>query len=141
MSHDDATLAYIIEAQMQIFEDARHDLQLSLPKIAQLAHLPVTTVNAWAQGRNALSLWGLKKLMRVDAMVPLLSRLFEPEGFVVVKEIDCANIDAVADACHDLLARKERAHREDSPAGRDIHPDEHDELNSSITRLRSRVGN
>lgn len=124
MSPDDATLAFIIEKQIAIFDDARHDLQLSIPEIASQAKLPTPTVNAWAQGRNALSLWGLKKLLRVKGLAPLLSRLFEPEEHVLVAVMAGVDHDEISEACRAFLDEKERAHHPESEAGREIGPGE-----------------
>ncbi|CDO34070.1 hypothetical protein [Novosphingobium sp. KN65.2] len=139
MQADDTVLAYIIDTQIEIFEQARLDLQLSIPKIAQKADLSVATVQAWAQGRNALSLWGLKKLLRVEALRHLLSRLFDPEEAALVPVINDLDHDAVEDACREFLNRKAEAHHKDSPKGRDISDCERDDLDESIARLRSRT--
>lgn len=120
MSSPDTISAYIIDTQIEIFDDARHDLQLTIAEIARQAKLPKPTVDAWAQGRNTLSLWGVKKLLRVKGLAPFLSKLFEPEAHALVclpAEIDH---DEIAGAFHDYLQAKERAHHPNSPAGRDI---------------------
>lgn len=124
MSPDDTTLAYIIDTQIAIFEAARLDLQLSIPEIARRSKLPVPTVNAWAQGRNALSLWGVKKLLRVKDLAPLLSRLFEPEEYALVAVLAGTDHDEFAAHCRLFLSEKDAAHHPDSEAGRDIGPTE-----------------
>ena len=128
MSSDDTTLAFITETQIRIFDDARHELQLSIPAIAKQAKLPTTTVNAWAQGRNTLSLWGLKKLLRVKELAPLLSRLFEPEEFALVAIMAGVDHDEISEKIQDYLREKERAHHPESPAGRDLAPCEESKL-------------
>lgn len=122
MAADDTTIAYIVETQIKIFDDARHDLQLSIAEIARQAGVPVQTVNAWAQGRNNLTLWGLKKLLRVKRLAPLLSRLFDPEEYALVAVIAGIDHDKIAETFREYLAEKDRAHHPESPDGRDIAP-------------------
>ena len=122
MSNDPVT-TFIIDTQIAIFDDARHDLQLSIVEIARQARLPVPTVNAWAQGRNGLSLWGVKKLARIRKLVPLLSRLFEPEECALVG-VDHDNGDhaAHADKCVTFLHDYTAARDPESEAGVNIGP-------------------
>lgn len=133
MSPEDATHAFIIETQIKLFDDARHDLQLPITKIAEKARLSVKTVNAWAQGRNALSLWGVKRLLRVPGLAPLLSRLFEPEEFALIGVVAGIDLDELAAHCRTFLDEKDKAHHPDSEAGRDLGPNETKSLNR--TRL------
>lgn len=128
MSSDDTTLAYIVDCQIEIFEAARHDLQLSIPEIARRAKLPVPTVNAWAQGRNGLSLWGLKHLLRVRELAPLLSRLFDPEEYALVAVIAGVDHDEFAKHCQEFLIEKNAAHHVESECGPAIGPTEHKRL-------------
>lgn len=137
MSSDDTTLAFIVDTQIKIFDDARHDLQLSIPEIARQAKLQVPTVNAWAQGRNALSLWGLKRLLRVKGLAPLLSRLFDPEEFALVAVMAGIDHDEIAENFRDYLAEKDRAHHPESPDGRDIAPCEDNVLRGKFARVRA----
>lgn len=124
MSSADTVSAFIIETQIAIFDDARHDLQLSIAEIARQARLPVQTVNAWAQGRNGLSLWGVKKLARVKKLVPLLSRLFEPEECALVEVTGDDGHAAHADKSVRYLHTYTAARDPESEAGVDIGPGE-----------------
>lgn len=137
MSSDDTISAYIIDTQIAIFEDARLDLQMTIKDIADHARLPKTTVDAWAQGRNAISLWGVKKLLRVKGMAPFLSRLFEPEDHALVRipaEIDHA---AIAGGMSDYLAAKHDAHHPESEAGPAIGPNEDNVLRGKFARVKA----
>lgn len=139
MSADDTVSAYILDTQIQLFEDARHDLQLSIVEIARQAKLPVQTVNAWAQGRNALSLWGVKKLLRVEKLAPLLSRLFMPEGCALVVIPAGIDLDSLADEFADFLKTKNDFHHPDSECGRDLGPGEQALLNAKVIQLPLKV--
>ncbi len=133
MASEDATLAYIRDTQMKIFEDARFDLQLPIGKIAAKAGLSTKTVNAWAQGRNVLSLWGVKRLLRVEGLAPLLSRLFEPEEYALIGIAAGIDHDEFATHCRTFLVEKDKAHHPESELGRDIGPGEDKKL--ARTRL------
>lgn len=135
MSADDTISAFIIDTQIAIFDDARHDLQLSVAEIARQAKLPVPTVNAWAQGRNGLSLWGVKKLLRIKKLAPLLSRLFAPEDYALVGVTAGIDLDKLADDFADFLRTKNDFHHPESEAGRDIGPGEQAALNSKVVQL------
>lgn len=133
MSSDDTISAYIIDTQIAIFDDARHELQLTIGDIAEQAKLPKPTVDAWAQGRNALSLWGLKKLLRVKGLAPFLSRLFGPEAHALVCVPTGINHDEIAEACETYLSAKNKAHHPESEAGREIGPREDADLRQKFT--------
>jgi hypothetical protein len=124
MSPDDTVNAYILETQIAIFEDARHDLQLTIAEIARQARLPVQTVNAWAQGRNGLTLWGVKKLARVKKLIPLLSRLFEPEECALVPVEGDDDHAAHAGHCVEFLADYAAARHPESECAEKIGPNE-----------------
>jgi hypothetical protein len=132
MVHADTVSAFILDTQIAIFDDARHDLQLSLAAIARKARLPIGTVNAWAQGRNALSLWGVKKLLRVEGMGKLLSRLFEPEDYALIGVTAGIDHDEASAAMRDFIDAKERFHHPQSEAGREIGPGEDKTLRSKF---------
>lgn len=137
MSADDTISAYIIETQIEIFDDARSELQLSLGAIAKQAKLPKSTVDAWAQGRNGLTLWGVKKLLRVKGLAPFLSRLFEPEEYALVGYSTGSDHDELADRCRDWLREKDHAHHPDSPGGREIADCEDAKLRGGRAHLKA----
>lgn len=137
MAETDTVSAYIVDTQIAIFEDARADLQLTIVEIARRAKLPTTTVNAWAQGRNALSLWGLKKLLRVKELAPLLSRLFEPEEYMLVAVMAGVDHDEVCKAMGAYMRDKHEAHAATSPAGPAIAPCEDARLRAHLAVVTS----
>lgn len=125
MSSHDTVSTFIIDTQIAIFEDARHDLQLSLAEIARRARLPKATVDAWAQGRNGLTLWGMKRLARVKPLIPLLSRMFEPEECALVGfQSDGGDHAAHADKSVRYLHTYTAARDPESEDGVDIGPGE-----------------
>ena len=135
MASDDTISAYIVDTQIAIFDEARHDLQLSIAEIARRTKLSKPTVDAWAQGRNMLSLWGVKRLLRVKELAPLLSRLFEPEDCALICRPGGIDHDKIAPAFQDYLQTKERAHHPESEAGREIGPGERNGLDAKIVML------
>ena len=139
MPSEDTTLAYIVDTQIAIFDDARHELQLSIPAIAERAKLPVGTVNAWAQGRNTLSLWGLKKLLRVKELAPLLSRLFTPEEYALVGYPIGLDLDELAADFQEFLVEKGKCHHPESEAGPAIGPGEKARLTAHAAKVQLRA--
>lgn len=137
MSSDDTINAYILDTQIALFEDARHDLQLSIVEIARRAKLPKPTVDAWAQGRNMLTLWGVKKLLRVKELTPLLSRMFIPEDCALVGLPEGLDHDQMDTFCREYTAAKAAAHHPESEAGREIGPNEDAALRGKVVKLRA----
>lgn len=141
MSGDDTVSAYIRDTQIEIFDLARDDLQLPITKIAEYAGLPVTTVNAWAQGRNLLTLWGVKKLLRVARRQPkfagLLSKLFEPEEYALVAVMAGIDHDEFAAHCQSYLIAKAASHHPDSEEGREIGPTEDRQLRAKLALVKA----
>lgn len=137
MSPDDTINAYIIDTQIRLFDDARHELQLTIGQIAERAKLPKPTVDAWAQGRNGLTLWGVKKLLRVKELGPYLSRLFEPEDYALVMVGQEADHDSFAAKCIELVQQTAAAHHPESECRERIGPNEHKSLNATRAHLRA----
>lgn len=150
MTHVDTISTYILDKQIELFEAAAADLQISFAEMARRAGLvdtdgkPSGTLKAWVIGRNALSLWGMKRLLRVkgnngepQVLAPYLSRLFEPEECALVRvAFGEVNHDDLAGLCRDYTASKDAFHHPDSEEGREIGPTEDANLRSKATRLK-----
>lgn len=78
----------------------------------------LSTLGQWSRGESAM---GLPMLIRMIGIIPddLLSLLL-PDGRLIVRTPDDIDHDEVEQAARDFLAAKAAAHRQDSPAGRDI---------------------
>ena len=139
MRHADTVSAYILDAQVQLFEDARLELQMPLTAMAKHAKLDVQTLNAWAQGRNGLSLWGMKHLLLVPGLAPYLSRIFEPEEYVLMTAAKAVDHDALCDLAEAYAREKLAAHRADSELAERLGPGELDRLNRKVVELRARA--
>lgn len=73
---------------------------------------------------QTMSVAALHRLIRRKALpLDLLSTLL-PDGFVIVQAPEAINHDEIAEAMHDFLQAKERAHHPESEAGREIGPNE-----------------
>lgn len=138
MTHADTISTFILDTQIALFEDAKSDLQISFAEMSRRAGLldengkPNGTLKAWAEGRNALSLWGVKRLLRVKAndgspraLAPFLSRLFEPEecalvGITTGEGDHSAHADKSVRYLHTYTAARDP----ESEAGVDIGPGE-----------------
>lgn len=128
MSTDDPINAYLIDTQIKLFDDAKHDLQLTSEKIAEKAGVSKSAVDAWACGRNGLSLWAIKKLLRVPGFSPYLSRLFAPEDYALVGTSCEEDHAAYAEKCIDFTGRYMAARHPKSEAGVEIGPTENRDL-------------
>lgn len=137
MSSENTISDFIIETQIAIFDYARTELQKPLKVIADDCRVPYATVQAWASGRNGLSLTGVKLLLRAPYMAPLLSRLIEPEEYTFTRTDASADHDDLAANCIDFTTRHSRARHPKSEAGVNIGPNEDRELKAARARLRA----
>jgi hypothetical protein len=124
--HDDNIVARQKAEQERVFRLAQRDHGLTLKAISLDSKLGYTTVQSYAKGEAVMSIASLFKLVGVipDELLSLLL----PEGRVIVQAPAEIDHDEIAEAVQDYLATKERAHRPDSPAGRDIAPCEDETL-------------
>lgn len=137
MSSDNRIEQYIISTQIDVFADARRELQLPLKVIAADSGIPYPTVVAYAEGRHALSLAALKRLLNVKGMAPLLSRLFEPEDHSLVTIGANTDHDEFGQKAIELVQQIAAAHRPDSECAEKIGPTEHKTLTAKRTQLRA----
>lgn len=125
MSADNRIEQFILATQVDIFREARRDLQLPLKAIAADSGIPYPSIVAYAEGRHALSLAALKRLLNVKGMAPLLSRLFEPEDHSLVTVGQATNHDDFAARCIALVTETAAAHHPESEHAEKIGPNEH----------------
>ena len=125
---------FIIATQVEIFDYARTELQKPLKVIASDCRVPYSTVQAWADGRNGLSLPAIKTLLRAPYMAPLLSRLFEPEQHALTATVADDHDDTAA-ACIDFAAEHAKARHPESECGVNIGPREDRRLKGKRARL------
>lgn len=137
MAAENRIQQFIIETQIAIFTDARRELQLPLKAIACDSGIPYPTLVAYAEGRNALSLAAVKRLLAIKGFGPFLSRLFEPEDFALVGAGQQTDHDDFAERCVELVKETAAAHRADSECAEKIGPREHRNLNAKRTELRA----
>jgi hypothetical protein len=79
----------------------------------------------------------MRRLAEVpDFPLELLSLLF-PQGLAIVRVPSGINHDEIAEAMHDFLQTKERAHHPESEAGREIGPNEDNVLRGKFARVRA----
>ncbi len=149
MPNTDTINAYILDEQIKLFEDAKAELQISFAEIARRAGLidangnPSGTLKAWVEGRNALSVLGIKKLLRVKGndgaprvLAPYLSRLFEPEECALVG-ISAFDLDDTAAKCIDFASEYAKARHPESESGIELSANERRVLGHKATALRS----
>jgi transcriptional regulator with XRE-family HTH domain len=105
--------------------------------IHQETKISTTSLSEYATGKTKLSLVAVRRLAEVpDFPLELLSLLF-PQGLAIVRVPSGINHDEIAEAMHDFLQTKERAHHPESEAGREIGPNEDNVLRGKFARVRA----
>jgi transcriptional regulator with XRE-family HTH domain len=105
--------------------------------IHQETRISTTSLSEYATGKTKLSLVAMRRLAEVpDFPLELLSLLF-PQGMAIVRVPSGINHDEIAEAMHDFLQTKERAHHPESEAGREIGPNEDNVLRGKFARVRA----
>ena len=134
MAYDCAITQALLQRQKDMFRiaAARGHSQAAL-----CAHtgLSASVMGQYARGETAVSGPTLLKLLAV-LPTELMSLLLD-EGHCIVEKPVGIDYDSFADGCHAFLKRKSEAHREDSPAGRDLSECEQADLADRAVRLRA----
>ncbi|KQM58768.1 MULTISPECIES: hypothetical protein [unclassified Sphingomonas] len=94
---------------------------LTLKVISLDSGIPYGTLRSYAGNSGATVMMPLDALYKLVGVIPdeLLSVLL-PEGRSIVQVPDDIDHDAFEEMCRDYLAEKGKAHRPDSPGGREI---------------------
>lgn len=121
--------------QERIFRLAKRDHGLTLKAISMDAGVDYDSLCNYAKGETQMPVGVLYALVGV---VPseLLSLLL-PSGHVIVQIPENIDHDEIAEAMHDFLREKERAHHPESPAGREIADCEDNVLRGKFARVRA----
>lgn len=88
-----------------------------------------------AKEPQTMSVAALYRLICRKALPIDLLSLLLPDGFVIVQAPEAINHDEIAEAMHDFLQAKERAHHPESEAGREIGPTERAMLDDKVVML------
>lgn len=115
---------------------------MSLKALSFDTGLPYSTLISYFPGEKdrepaGLPVAALNRL--VDHVPPDLLSLLLPDGWQIVRAPETVDHDELAEAMHDYLATKEKAHRPDSPGGREIAPCEDGSLRGKITSLQAKA--
>jgi hypothetical protein len=135
VSHEDNIMCRQRIEQERVFRLAQRDHGLTLKAISLDSKLGYTTIQSYAKGEAVMSIASLFKLVGVipDELLSLLL----PEGRVIVQAPEEIDHDEIAEAVHDYLTTKERAHHPLSEAGRDIGPGEDNVLRGKFARVKA----
>lgn len=127
----------ILDRQKRVFRIAQDPARygLTLKMIIADSGLGKDSVGNYARGETEMPLSALDALIGVipDELLSLLL----PAGRIIARVPETVDHDEVEQACLDIVARKGRAHRPDSPAGRDLSPCEIVDLNQHVAVLRA----
>lgn len=131
MARDCQISQMIAERQEMMFRIACDPMRyrLTLNAISSASGIPYSTLRSYAGHNGATAEMPLSAQYKLVGVMPaeLLSLLL-PDGHLIVQAPVEIDHDEIAEAFHDYLQAKERAHRPDSPAGRDIAPCEDSDL-------------
>jgi hypothetical protein len=125
------------DTQERIFRIAQSQ-GLTLKAISLDSGIPYSTLRTYAGGtERATAEMPASALHRLVGVVPdeLLS-LMLPDGRAIVAVPEDINHDEFEQMCRDYLAAKAKAHRADSPGGREIAACERSHLDGHAVRLR-----
>lgn len=131
----DKSILQMRDRQARVFRIAcdptRYGLTLKL--IAADADLDYDSVRNYAAGKTTMPITALFALIDV---IPdeLLSHLL-PEGRSIVRVPEQLDHDQVCEAMQEYLHEKAKAHRPDSPGGRDIAPCEDNVLRGKFAKV------
>ena len=75
-----------------------------------------------------------RKALPLDLLSTML-----PDGFLIVRAPENINHDEIAEAMHDFLQTKERAHHPESEDGREIGPNESESLRDKFTVIQGKA--
>lgn len=92
------------------------------------------------EGKSVPAVMPMSALFQIiegDALPLDLVSMLLPTGTMLVHVPEEVDHDQIEEACRDYLKTKGEAHREGSPAGRDISPCENEKLNAKVVPLRA----
>lgn len=92
-----------------------------------------------AKEPQTMSVASLYRLLVRKALPADLLSLLLPDGFVIVRAPEAINHDEIAEAMHDFLQAKERAHHPESEEGREIGPGEDNVLRGKFVNVAGKA--
>jgi hypothetical protein len=133
----DRDIRSIIQKNQELVFRVAKGAGLTLKAISLDSGIPYNTLRTYAGNNGPTAIMGIDALYELVGVIPdeLLSLLL-PEGRAVVAVPDDIDHDAFEQMCRDYLAEKGRAHRPDSPAGRELSGCEEDALAVKAVALR-----
>jgi hypothetical protein len=113
---------------------------ISLKAVAYDSGIPYSTIVSYFPGEkdkvpNTIS--GAAIYSLCGALPADLLSLLLPDGFQIVRAPEAVDHDEIAEAVHEYLQTKERAHHPESEAGREIGPGEDNLLRGKFARVRA----
>jgi len=110
----------------------------TLKGISLESGIPYSTLRSYAGHSGEPAEMPVSALYKLIGVIPneLLSLLL-PEGQRIVTVPENVDHDEIAEAFHDYLATKERAHHPDSPAGREIADCEDNILRGKFAQVKA----
>jgi hypothetical protein len=119
---------------------------ISLKAVSFDSGIPYSTLCSYFPGNENGSVERKPCEMPVGAVYSLcgaipddLLNLLCPEGFAVVRVPSGIDYDEFSAGCREFIEAKDRAHHPESEAGRDIGPNEANDLGVKVIQLRGRV--
>jgi hypothetical protein len=140
MSRDCAITQHVRETQERIFRLAQRDHGLTLKAIALDSGIPYGTLRTYAGNTTdrATAEMSASAIRKLTGIIPaeLLSLLL-PDGFAIVRVPEEVDHDTIETLARDYLAAKGKAHRPDSPGGRELASCESNVLDLKAAALRA----
>lgn len=133
----DCDIGGIIRKNQELVFRVAKGSGLTLKAISLDSGIPYSTLRTYAGNNGATAIMPLDALYELVGVIPdeLLSLLL-PEGRSIVRVPDDLDHDAFETMCREYLAEKGKAHRPDSPGGREISGCEDTRLRGKAVALR-----
>lgn len=117
---------------------------IALKVVSATSKIPYSTLCSYFPGNERGSIPKQPAELPAGAIYSLhgaipddLLNLLSPDGWAIVRVPAGLDYDEISSGCREFIDAKERAHHPESEAGRDLGPNEQDDLGDKVVRLRA----
>lgn len=138
--HPNLDIRQVLKARQALMRRELDRRGISLKGISYDSGIPYDTLISYfppeGAEREAAIMPVSAQFALCDAIPDDILSLLLPDGRLIVKAPEAINHDEIAEAVHDWLQTKERAHHPESECGREIGPGEDNVLRGKFARVR-----
>ena len=140
--HDESRIVGIIRERQLAMRREMDRRGIAMKVVSQDSGIPYATLLTYFPAdplKQPTQIPGSAIYALTGNLAPDILSLLLPSGHVIVKAPEEINHDEIAEAMHDFLTTKERAHHPESEAGREIGPGEHQSLREKFTVIQGKA--